>query len=393
MESNPTRGAAVRGLLAGALALGGVTALVAPASAADSARAGQRGSVVSVEKRATIDAAGVIAALGDTVDAGAVRYGVTPYVVTYRTTDHTGTPTTASQLVVLPESGDRTLSTVSWLHGTIVYKGDVATVRTDTNDYRAALLFASTGRAVSAPDYIGLGRNSPGVHPYGDPRATVSASVDALRSARSVVHGEGRELEREVQISGFSQGGPAAMTVGRALQREGADPYFRLGALAPVGGPFDLSAFEAAAADDRIDKSAIYLAYFVTAWNRMYGGLYDSPGDAFKSPYDATVEGLFDGNHTQRQILEGLPQASRDLFTPEFLERIRHPEGVLKDRLRALDTTCDWQPQAPVRIFHGRGDKDVAFAHAEHCTAQLKANGAKPRLVDVGPYDHNSSVR
>ncbi|MFI1865263.1 hypothetical protein [Streptomyces jumonjinensis] len=192
----------------------------------------------------------------------------------------------------------------------------MATVRTDTNDYRAALLFASTGRAVSAPDYISLGRNSPGVHPYADPRATVSASVDALRSARSVVHGEGRELEREVQISGFSQGGPAAMTVGRALQREGADPYFRLGALAPVGGPFDLSAFEAAAADDRIDKSAIYPAYFVTAWNRMYGGLYDSPGEAFKSPYDATVEGLFDGNHTQRQIQLGSagPAAYRPLL-------------------------------------------------------------------------------
>ncbi|GAA2715633.1 hypothetical protein GCM10010315_25170 [Streptomyces luteosporeus] len=395
-------------ILAGAAVLGSVSALVAPASAsaspsvspsvpASASAAGshgeraQGGAVVSVEQVADLTAEEVAGQLRGEIDSSPVRYGVTAYRVTYRTTDSTGAPTTASQLVVLPRNGARHLSTVSWLHGTTVHRKDVASQNPKSTDRLTALLFASTGRAVSAPDYVGLGSGE-GFHPYGDPRATVAASVDGLRAARTIAHRKGRELKRKVQVSGFSQGGPATMLVGRALQQEDADRYFRLGALAPVSGPYDLSAFEAAAADDKIAKSGIYLAYFVTAWNRMYG-LYASPGDAFRSPYDKKVEGLFDGHHTTGQIVSALPAASKDLFTEDFLNKIRTPDGVLKDKLRPMDNTCNWRPNVPVQIFHGRGDKDVDFAHATYCADQLTTNGAARRLTDVGNYDHSGSLR
>ncbi|PKV83208.1 lipase family protein [Streptomyces sp. TLI_146] len=380
-------------ILAGAAVLGSVSALVAPVSAvADShGEPARGGAVVSVEQAADLTAQEVAGELRGTFDSSQVRYGVTAYRVTYRTTDSAGAPTTASQLVVLPTNGTRYLSTVSWLHGTTVYRKDVASEDPKSNDRLTALLFASTGRAVSAPDYVGLGSGE-GFHPYGDPRATVAASVDGLRAARTLAHRKGRELKRKVQVSGFSQGGPATMLVGRALQQEGADRYFRLGALAPVSGPYDLSAFEAAAADDKIEKSGIYLAYFVTAWNKMYG-LYTSPGDVFNSHYADKVEGLFDGYHTTEQIVDTLPAASKDLFTEDFLNKIREPGGVLKDKLRPMDHTCDWRPNVPVEIFHGRGDKDVDFSHATYCADQLVRNGAAPRLTDVGDHDHSGSLR
>ncbi|MER7829546.1 hypothetical protein [Streptomyces sp. NPDC095602] len=379
--------------MAGAAVLGTLTALVAPVPAAADAPAERLpgGALLTAEPVADLSAAEVAEQLHGKIDSSRVRYGVTAYRVTYRTTDSAGAPTTASQLVVLPKRRARHLTAVSWLHGTTVYRKDVASLNPKSNDRLVALLFASTGRAVSAPDYVGLGLGE-GFHPYGDPAATVAASVDGLRAARALAHRTGRELKRKVQVSGFSQGGPATMLVGRALQREGADRYFRPGALAPVGGPFDASAFEAAAADDRIANSGIYLAYFATAWNRMYG-LYATPGDAFRSPYDTRVEGLFDGHHTARQIVAELPAASRDLFTEDFLNKIRKPEGVLKERLRPMDHTCDWRPDVPVEIFHSRGDKDVDFGHAAHCARQLTRNGASHRLTDVGDHDHNTSVR
>ncbi|MFI2210250.1 lipase family protein [Streptomyces sp. NPDC020141] len=381
-------------MLAGAAVLGGVSALPAPVAAAAGPE-GERargGAVVSVERAADLTAEEVAGRLREgKIESDQVRHGVTAYRVVYRTTDSAGAPTTASQLVVLPRNGERRLSAVSWLHGTTVHRKDVASENPKSNDRLVALLFASTGRAVSAPDYVGLGSGE-GFHPYGDPRATVAASVDGLRAARTLAHRDGRELKRKVQISGFSQGGPATMLVGRALQREGADRYFRAGAPAPVGGPFHLSAFEAAAADDKIDKSGLYLAYFAVAWNRMYG-LYASPGDAFRSPYDSRVETLLDGHHTVAQIVAGLPSASKDLFTEDFLNKVRRPDGVLKERLRPLDETCDWRPTVPVEIFHGRGDKDVDFGHSAHCSDQLTRNGAAHGLTDVGDVDHNRSVR
>lgn len=380
-------------ILAAAAALGSVSALQAPASATAGSHGNRAhgGAVVSVEQAADLTAEEVAGELQGKIDSSQVRYGVTAYRVTYRTTDSAGAPTVASQLVVLPKSGARHLSTVSWLHGTTVYRKDVASENPKSNDRLVALLFASTGRAVSAPDYIGLGSGE-GFHPYGDPRATVAASVDGLRAARTLAHRKGRELKRKVQVSGFSQGGPATMLLGRELQQEGDEGYFRPGALAPVSGPYNLSAFEAAAADDKVAKSGIYLAYFVTAWNKAYG-IYTSPGDVFRSPYDSKVEGLFDGYHTAGQIVSELPAASKDLFTEDFLNKIRHPEGVLKEKLRPMDNTCDWRPNVPVEIFHSRGDRDVDFSHATYCADQLTRNGAAHRLTDVGDYDHNGTVR
>ncbi|MFF8382312.1 alpha/beta hydrolase family protein [Streptomyces kanasensis] len=355
-------------------------------------RAAAPGTIVAVEAGGGMTAAQVSLSLRDSgIDASRVRYGATWYRVLYRTTDSAGAPTTASQLVVLPHTRRASLPVVSWLHGTTVHRDEVASVNPASNDRRAALLFASTGRAVSAPDYVGLGRGE-GFHPYGDAAATVSAAVDGLRAARALARGTGRDLAREVQISGFSQGGPATMLVGRALQEEGRDPYFRAGALAPVSGPFELSAFEAAAADDAVDHAPLYLAYFATAWDRMYG-LYDAPADAFRAPYDQRIEELFDGRHSARDLMEALPATSRELFTPAFLDRIRKPDGELARRLRVLDRTCDWRPDVPVHLFHGSGDQDVVFAHARHCVAQLERGRADYALTDVGAVDHNTSVK
>ncbi|MFG2559136.1 hypothetical protein [Streptomyces sp. NPDC048496] len=242
---------------------------------------------------------------------------------------------------------------------------------------------------MSAPDYLGLGKG-PGTHPYGNPEATVSASVDALRAARSLARRDGRSLDRRVLVSGFSQGGPATMMVGRALQ-QGVDPYFRLGVLAPIAGPFDLSGFEAASADDKVARSSLYLAYFATAWNRMYG-LYDTPDQAFRAPYDKTVDTLFDGDHQASEIAAALPATSKELFTEEFLQQVRNPTGNLQRRLQVMDTTCDWRPEVPVHLFHAKGDKDVSFANSLHCRRQLIAHGADQQLSDVGEVDHSTTV-
>ncbi|MFG2437670.1 hypothetical protein [Streptomyces sp. NPDC048508] len=94
----------------------------------------------------------------------------------YRTIDVHKRPTKASELVALPNNGERDLRVVSWLHGTEVDRRAVASVNTESTDRATALLFASTGHALSAPDYLGLGKG-PGTHPYGSAEGTVSAAA------------------------------------------------------------------------------------------------------------------------------------------------------------------------------------------------------------------------
>ncbi|MEQ4725111.1 lipase family protein [Nonomuraea sp. B19D2] len=378
-----------RAIVTAGLALGCLaTTFPAEASVTQTVAPGAVVSSTLVEKLDKGQIAERLKAAG--IDAAQVKYGVSAYRVVYRTVDAKGRSTTASQLVALPDNGRRDLRVVSWLHGTTVYRGDVASVNEKSTDRAAALLFAGAGHAVSAPDYLGLG-TGPGHHTYGDPRTTVSAPVDALRATRAFTRDHERRLDSRVLVSGFSQGGPATMMVGRFLQ-QGHDPYFQLGGLAPIAGPFDLSSFEAAAADDKIRMASLYLAYFVISADR-YTDIYRTPSEAFRAPYDEQVEKLFDGNHQAAEIAQALPPTSEKLFTAQFLDRVRKPTGKLKELLTALDSTCNWKPAVPVRLHHAKGDTDVAYDNALYCQRQLRSHGATQTLTDAGSVDHNQTVR
>jgi hypothetical protein len=392
----PRRSLLQRAIGAGALAVAVHMHLQVPrraAAAPGTPSAGaQRGALLSVIPLDSLDTDQVsqmLAAAG--LDTSRVRNGIAAYRIEYVTIDATGEPTTASALTVLPRNEERELRTVAWLHGTTVYRGEVASVSAEGGDRLIAYAFAAAGDAVAAPDYLGLGVG-PGYHPFRDPSSEVTASIDALRATRALAEQEGRQLDGQVLVSGFSQGGPAAMALGRALHlQDGADPSFSLGALAPIGGPFDMSGTFSLALSDEIDLAAAYLAYLVVAWNRLHH-LYDSPSDAFLAPYDATIETLFDGEHTGEEILPALPGTPAELFTPAFMARLQHPSGTLKAALDEADRTCDWRPDVPIAIYAASGDRDVPIANAEYCQSILQEYGADVRLIDVGDVDHSTSV-
>jgi acetyl esterase/lipase len=325
------------------------------------------------------------------LDTSAVRNGVDLYLLTYRTTGVDGRPTTASALAVLPRTREHTLRTVTWLHGTRVFRGDTGSV-SENLDRAAAVAFAGSGYATVAPDYIGLG-TGPGHHPYMLTRPTVDATMDALRATRTLAGRSGKRLDRRVYVSGFSQGGQAAMLVGRELRRS---REFGLAAIGAIAGPYDIRGEELPAAlDGRLDETSatVYLGYAITAWNRVHR-LYDSPSDVFRAPYDGVVESLFDSDHQEADVVMSLPHTPQELFTDSYLAEIAHPTGALAEVLAANDDPCEWRPTAPVRLFAGTADRDVVFANAQNCQADLVAHGTRDSaVVNVGPVDHFTSAR
>lgn len=328
---------------------------------------------------------------GYSLDTSSVRHGVDLYLMTYRTTDVDGHPTTASALVVLPRTRSTTLRTVTWLHGTRMHRDETAS-RADNMDRGASVLFAAAGFATVAPDYLGLGVG-PGHHPYMLSEPTVTASVDALRASRALAARTGKRLDRRVLVSGFSQGGQAAMLVGRELQRS---PEFSLRAVAGIAGPYDIRGQELPAAlDGRLDgfSAVIYLTYAMTAWNRAYP-LYSQPSEAFRPPYDQVAESLFDGQHNENDVWPALPHTPQELFTDEFLARLAHPTGALAEVLTTNDNPCEWRSRAPVRLFAGTADRDVVFTNTESCQTDLKTHGTRDtQVVNMGDVDHFTSAR
>jgi hypothetical protein len=352
-----------------------------------------RGVLLSAVPIAQLTAAQLDAAAADFPGIPQARYGVTAYRLIYRTVDHFGRPTTASGIVVLPQGRRGALTVAEYLHGTNATKAYAASVDPTSTDRLVTALFAGQGLVGVAPDYLGLGLG-PGRPPYVDTKTETTASADLLLAARAFSARHGVALERDVLVTGFSQGGRATLGLGRALSRGEAGP-FRLGEIRAVAGPYDLLGEELPAAfDGRLlpATATYYLAYLVTAWNRTVG-LYGDPRDAFRSPYAKTVEGLFDGSHTDEEIVGGLPDSPEKLFTPAFLEKLQHPSGRYLRALQAADQIChDWTPRVPVHFYSGTKDTDVVAANADSCAASLRARGADVTVHSMGAVDHTGTA-
>ncbi|MET3984151.1 alpha/beta hydrolase [Streptomyces sp. PvR034] len=390
-----------RGAAAVALAavLGGVAAPVALAAtpaatkaATTAAATGARGTLISVTPLAelTRDQVGAyVGALG--IGSDTVRHGVSAYRLTYATITPQGRPTTATGLLVLPRGGPYRLDLVSDTHGTTVFRGDAPSGAGDFGRI-TPYLHAAAGRAVAAPDYLGLGGGS-GSHPYMDEKSAVSAGLDMLRAARTASDRLGRPLTGDVYATGFSQGGQVAMALGRELSsvRTG----FRLRGLAPMAGPYDIAGAELPGlTDGRIDPltGVFYLSYYLTAQNKLHR-LYADPAEVFKAPYASTLEGLFDGSHTEEEVVAGLPATLDGLLTPAWAEQVRHPSGAFAAAIAANDDACDWKPAAPVRLYAAAGDRDVPIANARSCAADLARHGVRAPVVDQGAgTDHRGTA-
>lgn len=366
---------------------------VSQASATDGSGATQRGSVVSVHRIDHFDVREVRDEVGKFgLPTDDVRHPVTAYRVVYRTIDPRGRATTVSGLVLvprrMPEGPQRV---VVYEHGTTVVK-DGAPSQPGAGDNRAfPLFYASAGYFTVAPDYLGLGAG-PGMHPYDHAATEASASLDLLRAARAVARGGGVRLDERVLVTGFSQGGHAAMALGRALDA-GADARFRLGALAPVAGPYDMEGVMLPASLQYQGAEVNFtLAYITLAWNPIYG-LYDRPDEVFLPDWADRIANLFDGTHNADEIIGALPARLDQLFQPAYVAQLRNPSGGLLAGLRENDRTCMWRPSVPVRLYAARADTHVPFPNTLNCAARLTEQGADVQVVDVGDVDHFPSAR
>ncbi len=387
-----------------ALAMGGAAGASSPAPSGP-ASAPYRGRLVSATLLQRISRRSVAGELtharlggGDpALGARAVRYGIAAYRVVYDTVTADGRRTRASGLVVFPSSSARKLRIVIYGHGTSGTKVDSPSSfgldpRQDGIEGRwSSELFGSAGFAVAEPDYVGMGQG-PGRPEYMVAQSEASATLDLLRASNILAARRRRRIEPGVLVTGFSEGGAAAMAFARLLST-GPDRGFRLRALAPVSGPYDLSGAQLPGMFNGRVAGVVapyYIGYTLTAWNPLYH-LYTSPSMAFRAPYAATIEALFSGRYQDTEIEASLPPNLARLLTNRFLGLLRHPTGALRHAVSVNDTCVGWTPHAPVRLYAARGDTVVTDVNAEHCQRTLAARGSSVRIIPLGDVSHDVS--
>lgn len=181
---------------------------------------------------------------------GAPRCGLRVYKFRYATIGGQGEATDASGALMVPTGavaqcrGRRPI--VLYTHGTAIdHAEDMSAIGDPANpaygtSTRVALVFATQGYVVVAPNYAGYDISTLPYHPYLNGAQQSQDAIDSLTAGRRLLRRIGGPVRDggKLFVTGYSQGGYVSMATLRALDGQGRPAT----AGAPMSGPYALLA-------------------------------------------------------------------------------------------------------------------------------------------------------
>lgn len=310
---------------------------------------------------------------------GLAQYDVANYKIIYNTVDTDGSATTASGLLSIPLANCNSLGLVSYAHGTVLRREDVPS----RNNFESTIgkVFASTGYIATMPDYLGLGDN-PGIHPYLHAESQSTATIDLIRAAREFLAASmpNINLNGEVMLTGYSQGGHAAMGAAKHIQDNNLLGEFNLIGAAPASGPYNLAGSQADVfIKDLPYSNPGYVVYLLFGMNRAYGNIFTNPSDILKSPYDTLIPPFFNGSFEMDTVNKLLPANIsgylQDSVLQAFIADTVNQQHPIWQALNN-NNNYDWTPTMPMRLYYCTADEQVNYQNSLDAEAAMAANGA-----------------
>lgn len=293
-----------------------------------------RGQLVTSppQKTASVSANELLARAGLAVNgealielAGSPTCGIDVYGLNYHTLGGSGEATTASAALMVPTGTDAACQgprpIVLYAHGTTTDRAFNIGNFDDSNNAEglaAALMFASQGYIVVAPNYVGYDVSTSTYHPYLNASQQSADMIDALTAARGILPSVAAPAVTDngkLLITGYSQGGYVALATHRAMQAAG----IAVTASAPMSGPYALAAFGDQVFGGSVNDSApVVLAMLITGYQRSYGNLYTNTADVFGASYASGIDTLLPSISSRGTLYaEGrLPQYETFSSTP-----------------------------------------------------------------------------
>lgn len=328
---------------------------------------------------------------------GLAKYNVANYKIQYNTLDVDGNMSIASGLVSIPLKNCDSVSMVLYNHGTVLMRNDVPS----RNNFESIIgkVFASRGYVAVMPDYLGLG-DSPGLHPYLHAETQATASIDMMRAVREALSDSipGYNLNDEVFLTGYSQGGHACMATAKYIKDQSLQSEFNVVAAAPASGPYNLSGSQSTVfLYDQPYSNPGYVVYLLLGMNEAYGGtLFSSPSDILKAPYDVLIPPYFNGNYPMDSVNNKLPANVsgyiEDSILSAFAADSINQQYWLWNVLNS-NNNYDWRPDMEMRMYYCTNDEQVNFQNSLDAYAAMTANGAPSvKAVGKGAFNHGGCV-
>ena len=235
-----------------------------------------------------IEASGVNDLLSLLGDSTQVSFDVRTYKVRYFTPHLDGQPDTASGFMALPVvSAEVTLPILIYQHGTADSRENVPS-RGSTESI-LAIAAAGLGYVALAPDYLGLG-DSKGLHPYLHSATEASSAFDLFNAANTYLTSQSIDLNGQIFITGYSQGGHAAMALHNYMETNVLPDNFSVEAVSPMSGPYSVSGeMLRRLTSDMPYAYPGYAIYTLLSYDQVYG-LFDDLSQILRAPYIEVVQ-------------------------------------------------------------------------------------------------------
>lgn len=300
-----------------------------------------------------------------------VRYDVDVYEILYTSRYPNGNVVSTSGLLfvpVMPEKARRPL--LMFNHGTQIRHERKVGMRAEQ---AICMGFAADGYVVAMPDYFGIGKGE-GIHIYQHAESEAQANIDMIRALRKLEDSLHLRLNEQLFISGYSQGGHAAMATHKFIEECYAEE-FKVTASAPMSGAYDMTGVQSRVMFEEYSHPA-YLPYLLSGYNEVYR-LFSDIRRIFKSPYDTLVKHFYDGKTRFDEINKRLPSVPAQMIHDDLVEQFRsNPNFSFLQVLRQNDV-YDWRPQSPMMLCYCQADEQVDYRNSLVAYKAMKAKGSR----------------
>ena len=319
--------------------------------------------------------------------AGEIVYSVDVIKVEYRSINIASAQTILSGVYMIPKY-ESDFPLLSIQHGTVFNRNNVASENLNgVGESLSGMILASQGFFVTIPDYIGYGISND-IHPYIHAKSSSSSVIDMLRSAKHYASQKNIELNGQLFLYGYSQGGYVTLASQKEIEEKHLDE-FNLTAVSPLAGPYDILSTAETIFTEKTYKYLNNLAFIFTSYNSIYNwGRLD---DIFLSPYAEKMEQLFDGTKTNNEILNELPENLTDLIKPEFITSFLNGSETEIENAFKENSLLGWSPKTPIRFYHGDNDDEVPYQNAVNAVELLKKKSATVIEFVTIEGDHQSA--
>ena len=341
---------------------------------------------VSKNARVVVDVSGDVIK-NRLIDAGfagitqdSTVYGEKAYKIVYDSVDINGKPIKASGYMVVPKGMPKIVeeqlgfSIVSDDHGTIFKNSSARTVAASSTllpSQDTAIIYTALGGFVTLmPDYVGYGQSRGAIHPFVMDKLA-DDTIAFIKAAKKVAEENGIKLNGQLFISGYSEGGYAAMATLKKIQQQGD---LQVALATPMAGPYDLGTTAKGVLSAPKLSVPSFMAYVAYAYASANNIALDS---IINEPYASKLKDLFDGGKSREEIDAQLTDDTTGLFVFDFITDFFQNDQNWFRKAVAQNSVHAWSPSTAVRLLHCQGDEVIPFGISQITLQTMKQLGAQ----------------